>query len=263
MMTTIGMRTTTTSKCTMSDDKALGFSAEWSVPANVGTLITTREGGFSAPPYATLNLGQHVGDDQAKVSQNRRLLTSQLPSEPVWLNQVHGVTVVDAGQINHGVPEADASISRIPGVVCAVMTADCLPVLLADIDGKVVGAAHAGWRGLANGVLEATVTAMGVPGDRLVAYLGPAIGPEAFEVGEEVRQAFMADDLDAEHAFTSVLDGKYLANIYMLARHRLSKLGIETVYGGNFCTVIERHRFFSYRRDHVTGRMASCIWLKP
>jgi hypothetical protein len=243
----------------MSDK--LGFSAEWAVPAKVGTLITTREGGVSAPPYATLNLAQHVGDDPAKVVENRARLQAQLPSEPVWLNQVHGINVVEADKIGQTVPDADASISRTPGVVCAVMTADCLPVLLTDIDGTVVGAAHAGWRGLANGVIEATVAAMDVPTERLVAYLGPAIGPDAFEVGVEVVEAFMPCDPICEQAFISVLDGKYLANIYTLARHRLAHLGIETVYGGNFCTVIDRQRFFSYRRDGTTGRMASCIWL--
>lgn len=243
-------------------DKPLGFTPEWPAPSRVRALITTREGGVSAPPYSTLNLGQHVGDAPVHVAQNRRLLTSQLPDEPVWLNQVHGVTVVEADHIHNEVPQADASISRTPGVVCAVMTADCLPVLLADLDGTVVGVAHAGWRGLANGVIEQTVAAMGVPGDRLLAYLGPAIGPEAFEVGANVCEAFIAHDQAAEQAFTSILDGKYLANIYTLARQRLSKVGVETVYGGNFCTVIDRQRFFSYRRDGTTGRMASCIWLE-
>jgi len=243
-------------------DRLLGFSAEWPAHSRVRTLITTREGGVSAPPYATLNLGQHVGDNPAHVAQNRRLLTAQLPAEPVWLNQVHGIAVVEADKVLHEVPEADASISRTPGAVCAVMTADCLPVLLSDVDGTVVGVAHGGWRGLANGVIEKTVAAMGVPGDRLLAYLGPAIGPEAFEVGAEVRDAFIAHDQAAENAFTAILDHKYLANIYMLARQRLSHVGVETVYGGNFCTVIDRQRFFSYRRDHITGRMASCIWLE-
>lgn len=240
----------------------LGFVAEWPVPAMVRTLITTRAGGVSKVPYAALNLGQHVGDDPQAVATNRALLRAQLPNEPVWLNQVHGIKVVDAAAVGPEVPEADASISRTPGVVCAIMTADCLPVLLADSKGSVVGAAHAGWRGLCNGVIEATVEAMGVPGHEIVAWLGPAIGPDAFEVGAEVRAAFMQQDPAADAAFTDLGEGKYLADIYQLARQRLTHLGVAQVHGGDFCTVIERERFFSYRRDHVTGRMASCIWLE-
>lgn len=240
----------------------LGFVAEWPAPATVRTLITTRAGGVSKAPYATLNLGRHVGDDPQAVAANRALLRAQLPNEPVWLNQVHGIKVVDAATVGLEAPEADASISRTPGVVCAIMTADCLPVLLADSKGSVVGAAHAGWRGLCNGVIEATVEAMAVPGNELVAWLGPAIGPDAFEVGAEVRAAFLQQDQAADAAFSPLEDGKYLADIYLLARQRLARLGVAQVHGGDFCTVIERDRFFSYRRDHVTGRMASCIWIE-
>lgn len=240
----------------------LGFAAEWPAPATVHTLITTRAGGVSKAPYATLNLGRHVGDDPQAVAANRALLRAQLPNEPVWLNQVHGIKVLDAATVGLEVPEADASISRTPGVVCAIMTADCLPVLLADSKGSVVGAAHAGWRGLCNGVIEATVEAMAIPGNELVAWLGPAIGPDAFEVGTEVRAAFLQQDQAADAAFSPLEDGKYLADIYLLARQRLARLGVAQVHGGDFCTVIERDRFFSYRRDHVTGRMASCIWIE-
>ncbi|WP_082824077.1 peptidoglycan editing factor PgeF [Crenobacter luteus] len=246
-----------------ADDGALGFAPAWDAPAGVGAFVSTRSGGVSAAPYDSLNLGQHVGDEAAAVAENRRRLAALLPSEPAWLNQVHGVTVVAADKVGRAVPDADASVSRTPGVVCAIMTADCLPVLLADVDGTVVGAAHAGWRGLAGGVIEATVAAMGVPGDKLVAYLGPAIGPDAFEVGPEVRDAFVAHDAAADAAFTPIDDGKYLADIYALARLRLAALGVTRIAGGDACTVIERDRFFSYRRDKVTGRMASCVWLKP
>lgn len=246
--------------------KPLGLIAEWPTPATVSTLITTREGGVSQPPYASLNLGLHVGDDPQAVAANRAILREHLPAEPVWLEQVHGVTVIEADCLGTGPtatpPTADASISRTPGVVCTVMTADCLPVLLTDVAGTVVGAAHAGWRGLCGGVLEATVKAMDVPGDQIIAWLGPAIGPEAFEVGAEVRDAFLEHDQLAERAFTPITRGKYLADIYQLAKQRLSQVGVMRVFGGNFCTVIERERFYSYRRDHTTGRMASCIWIK-
>lgn len=237
---------------------------EWPLPAKVGSLITTRHGGVSPAPYDSLNLGNHVGDDAANVGRNRAILCEQLPAEPAWLNQVHGVTVVDAASVVAGeVPDADASFTRTPGAVCVVMTADCLPVLLADRAGTVVGAAHAGWRGLCNGVIEATVAAMNEPAANLVAYLGPAIGPDAFEVGGEVRDAFMAHDAEAVAAFLPIDDGKFLADIYLLARQRLAALGISEVYGGEECTVIDRARFFSYRRDRTTGRMASLIWLNP
>ncbi|MEQ6290621.1 peptidoglycan editing factor PgeF [Vogesella sp. MAHUQ-64] len=234
----------------------------WPLPANVGSLITTRKGGVSPAPYASLNLGDHVGDDAANVSANRALLRQQLPAEPAWLEQVHGTVVVDAATVPPGSkPKADASFSRSPGVVCSIMTADCLPVLLADRAGTVVGAAHAGWRGLCGGVIEATVQAMNEPAANLIAYLGPAIGPDAFEVGAEVREAFLAHDIHAVTAFQPIDDGKYLADIYQLARQRLAALGISEVYGGDACTVIDRDRFFSYRRDQITGRMASLIWL--
>ena len=235
---------------------------DWPAPANVRAAVTTRIGGVSHAPYDGFNLAAHVGDDPAAVHANRaRLRTAlALPAEPVWLKQVHGVAVVDAAQ--GGVePEADGAFATQPGVVCAVLTADCLPVLLCNRAGTKVAALHAGWRGLAGGVIEAGVRAMGVPGSELLAWLGPAIGPASFEVGAEVRAAFNQHDVQAAQAFRAAREGKYLADIYLLARQRLQRLGVATVYGGGFCTVIDRVRFFSYRRDGATGRMASLIWL--
>lgn len=238
------------------------LEADWPAPPNVRTLITTRNGGVSAAPYHSLNLGQHVGDDPAAVAANRALLRQQLPAEPAWLNQVHGVTVVDAATVAAAPPDADASFSRQSGAVCTIMTADCLPLLLCNSEGTVVAAAHAGWRGLCEGVIEAAVAACDERPARLMAWLGPAIGPDAFEVGAEVRAAFMERDPAAAAAFSDIGDGKYLADIYALARQRLNAAGVEQIYGGEECTVIDRARFFSYRRDGQTGRMASLIWLE-
>lgn len=233
---------------------------EWDAPANVRALITTRAGGVSQGRYASLNLGDHVGDAPAQVTQNRRTLRRSLPAEPKWLKQVHGTAVAEVDVVG-GAVEADASVARTPGVVCAVLTADCLPVLLCDRAGTVVAAAHAGWRGLLAGVLEQTVAAMGVPPESLLAYLGPAIGPQAFEVGDEVRVAFLSADAPAAEGFAPGAAGKWLADIYRLARMRLKKAGVRQIYGGGFCTFTEAGRFFSYRRDGVTGRMAALIWL--
>ncbi|KZE84900.1 peptidoglycan editing factor PgeF [Chromobacterium subtsugae] len=238
------------------------LAADWPAPARVRTLATTRQGGVSQAPYASLNLGAHVGDAPDAVAANRARLRDELPAEPAWLNQVHGVAVADAAALRGAAPDADASFARAPGVVCAVMTADCLPVLLCDDAGRAVAAAHAGWRGLCDGVIEATVAAMALPPAGLMAWLGPAIGPDAFEVGAEVRQAFLARAPAAASAFIDIGEGKYLADIYALARQRLQAAGVERVYGGDFCTVIDRERFFSYRRDRITGRMASLIWLQ-
>ncbi len=234
---------------------------DWPVPANVKALQTTRHGGVSAAPYDSLNLGLHVGDDPVRVSRNRQSLAPLMPSEPVWLEQVHGTVVANADAAACRVV-ADACIARQRGSVCVVMTADCLPVLLCDEAGTVVGAAHAGWRGLCDGVIEATVKEMGVTPDKLLAWLGPAIGPQAFEVGEEVRAAFMAHDTNAADAFIAHGDqGKYHADIALLARQRLNALGITRVHGGGLCTYQQKDRFFSYRRDGVTGRMGTFIWL--
>lgn len=236
----------------------------WPAPANVKSLQTTRTGGFSAAPYDSLNLGMHVGDDPLLVARNRQQLNRHVPTEPVWLNQVHGITVVDAA-LASCVPDADAAFARRSGTVCVTMTADCLPVLLCDRQGSVVAAAHAGWRGLCDGVIEATVEAMHAAPDSLMAWLGPAIGPQAFEIGEEVRQAFIAAHSDAISAFTPSTQGKWLGNLYLLARQRLNRLGVTAVYGGgtapDFCTFSDQARFFSFRRDGATGRMASMIWL--
>lgn len=234
---------------------------EWPAPARVRSLLTTRHGGVSRGAYASLNLGDHVGDDPLAVAENRSRLASGLDAIPLWLNQEHGIAVVDAEQaFSSPRPVADASFSRKPALACAVMTADCLPVLLCDQSGTVVAAAHAGWRGLHAGVLERTVAAMACAGEEILAYLGPSIGPQAFEVGDEVRAAFVESDRQAEAAFKP-LRGKWLADIYLLARQRLARLGVNAVFGGNYCTVEEAERFFSYRRDGVTGRMASMIWL--
>jgi len=242
------------------------LTPDWPAPANVQALITTRQGGVSESPYDSLNLGDHVGDSVTVVASNRLLLKRQcaLPVEPLWLKQNHGIVAVDAA-VASGVPVADASFSHQVNKVCAVMTADCLPLLLCDQAGSVVAAVHAGWRGLADGVIEASVKAMGGSPSRLMAWLGPAIGPEVFEVGDEVRQQFMAVDPQAAEAFQpsdpSSPQGRWLADIYLLARQRLSGLGIEQIYGGHCCTYTDEERFYSYRRDGVTGRMASLIWL--
>lgn len=223
-------------------------------------MQTTRRGGASLPPYDSLNLGDHVGDDPLLVSHNRQQFSAVLPSEPVWLKQVHGTTVIDAAHAAC-VPAADASFSRQAQAVCVVMTADCLPILLCDEEGTVVAAIHAGWRGLCDGVIEATVAAMKVAGESIMAWLGPAISQAAFEVGDEVRNAFTAHDPQAQLAFSPAADGKWMADIYWLACQRLQTLGITQIYGGNLCTYRDKERFFSYRRDGVTGRMATLVWL--
>jgi len=232
---------------------------DWPAPVNVRALMTTRAGGVSAAPWASLNLGDHVGDDPAHVAANRARLRDVLPAEPAWLKQVHSARVVEAGG---GDIEADASFTRTPGQVCAVLTADCLPVLFCDRAGSVVAAAHAGWRGLAGGVLEATVAAMAVPPNEILAWMGAAIGPQAFEVGDDVRAAFMARHPDTAAAFVPQgAPGKWLADIYALARFRLAHAGVQAVSGGGRCTFGESETFFSYRRDGVTGRLAAVIWL--
>lgn len=233
-------------------------------PDPVGALSTLRAGGVSAAPYDSLNLALHVGDDPAAVMQNRSLLRKLLPAEPAWLTQVHGNLVLNAADV-HNAPAADASFANQPGVVCAIMSADCMAVLLRDRRGKVVGAAHAGWRGLAGGVLENTVSAMRQAGaDDMFAWLGPAIGPQHFEVGEEVCSAFTHLGVQAEQAFKPLQakPGKYLADLAQLARLALDKAGVKQVSGGHDCTVSDSQRFYSFRRDQITGRMASLIWIK-
>lgn len=234
---------------------------DWPAPSHVKALQTTRNGGYSLPPYVSLNLGDHVGDNPNTVIRNRMLLEPLLPSEPVWLKQVHGVEVIDASFAGC-LPQGDAAVANKRNTVCVVMTADCLPLLLCDEQGTVVGAAHAGWRGLCDGVIEATVREMKVPASSLMAWLGPAIGPDAFEVGDEVRAAFIAKDAQAEVAFKpGVQPGKWLADIFLLATQRLHVLGVTRVYGGGMCTYSNAEKFYSYRRDGVTGRMGTFIWL--
>lgn len=234
---------------------------EWPAPPGVGALSTTREGGVSGGCWRSLNLGDHVGDDPASVAANRARLRAELPAEPVWLRQVHGTRCVVADEVAAGT-EADAAITRRRGVVCAVLTADCLPVLLCDDAGSVVGVAHAGWRGLAAGVIEATVSAMAEPGERLLAWLGPGIGSRAFEVGGEVFDAFAGVDAGVAAAFTPRGEGKWLADLAGLASRRLDALGVRRVARPDFCTATDSARFFSYRRDGTCGRMASLIWLR-
>ena len=238
---------------------------DWPAPPNVRSLLTTRQGGVSLAPFASLNLANHVGDDRLAVATNRARVSDALAGvdEPVWLEQVHGTRVVDAAACLASQPpaQADASFARRAGVSCVVMTADCLPVLFCDTAGSVVAAAHAGWRGLLAGILEQTVAALAVPATTLLAYLGPAIGPQAFEVGDEVRSAFVAADAATAVAFKPLVAGKWLADIYLLARLRLASQGVERIFGGAWCTVSDAERFFSFRRDGQTGRMAAMIWL--
>lgn len=236
----------------------------WPAPANVKALQTTRLGGVSSGPYASLNMGEHVKDDPMHVARNRQLLNTFLPSEPVWLNQVHGTRVIDAA-LSSCIESADAAFTDRKQVVCVTMTADCLPVLLCDAQGSIVAAVHAGWRSLCHGVIEATIESMfarqpALKANQLMAWLGPAIGPQAFEVGSEVRAQFMAKAAQAEQAFTPHGD-KWLGNLYLIAQQRLHALGVANVYGGGECTYTDQARFFSFRRDGDTGRMATLIWL--
>jgi hypothetical protein len=235
---------------------------DWPIPAGVKAYSTTRHGGVSLPPYDSLNLGTHVGDDAQAVACNRQRLVAGagLPQMPVWLEQVHGTRVLALdGQMPDDL-QADAVYSNVAGQVCAVMTADCLPVLFASQAGDEVAAAHAGWRGLCDGVLERTVERFTAAPGKLTVWLGPAIGPQRFEVGAEVRAAFIAANVAAASAFIPYGD-KFLADIYLLARQRLQRAGIFAINGGNRCTVTEMSHFFSYRRDGVTGRLASLIWV--
>lgn len=232
---------------------------DWPAPVHVKALQTTRAGGVSDGKYASLNLGDHVRDNPLHVAHNRQLLSPLLPSEPVWLQQVHGIRVIDAST-SSCLETADASFTTRKDVVCVTMTADCLPVLLCDKAGTAVAAIHAGWRSLCDGVIEATVKTMPVEAGQLMAWLGPAIGPDAFEIGSEVREQFIAQDAQAETAFRSHGE-KWLGDLYAIARQRLQALGIEHIYGGGRCTYSEPNTFFSFRRDGDTGRMATLIWL--
>jgi len=233
---------------------------DWPAPANVRACVSTRAGGVSQAPFDSFNLGDHVGDEPAAVAENRRRLEQAQGCRPAWLSQVHGIEVVEADPSR--VATADASWSATPGIACAVLTADCLPALFCDRAGTRVAAAHAGWRGLAGGVLEATLDKLAVPAAEVLVWLGPAIGSQAFEVGPEVREAFMADHAEAAAAFVpSVNAGRYMADIYQLARIRLAARGVTAVYGGGLCTFSDAERFYSYRRNPRTGRQASLVWL--
>ena len=252
----------TQAKTTMISTDFAPILPDWPAPANVGALVTTRGGGRSRGVFESLNLGDHVGDEAGAVAANRELVYQTIGVRPVWLNQVHGTRVVDAAAVDGLAPEADAAVVRQPGLACTVMTADCLPVLFCDEAGTVVAAAHAGWRGLLAGVLESTVVSMNVPAKTLMAWLGPAIGPTAFKVGGEVRDAFIGVSVTAEIAFQPAAPGKWWLDIYQLARQRLAGQGVTRVYGGGLCTVSDAERFFSYRREGQTGRMAAVVWLK-
>lgn len=245
----------------MADAASDWIVPDWPAPACVRALVTSRNGGVSPAPYHSLNLGNHVGDDPLHVLENRRLLRTHLPAEPKWLMQVHGIRAVDAATLTQPV-EADAAYARSPDTVCAIMMADCLPILIADQAGTVVAAVHGGWRGLAAGVIESTVREIGLPPAHLLAWLGPGIGPSAFEVGPEVRDAFVREDGAAARAFSPHRAGKWLADLYNLARLRLRRAGVTGIHGGGLCTWSDPQRFFSHRRDRVTGRMAALIWLE-
>ncbi|MDQ7988410.1 MAG: peptidoglycan editing factor PgeF [Candidatus Dactylopiibacterium sp.] len=238
------------------------ITPDWPAPARVRAYSTTRAGGVSTGAHAGLNLATHVGDDPAAVAANRQRLARHAGVTPCWLEQVHGVDVA-AAMPGDAEPCADASFTRTPGRACVVMTADCLPVLLCDVAGRVVAAAHAGWRGLAGGVLENTLDAMGEAPENLLAWLGPAISQPAFEVGEEVRTAFVRHLAEAEAAFApGRAAGKWQADLYLLARQRLAARGVRHISGGGRCTFSEAEHFFSARRDGTrSGRQASLIWL--
>jgi YfiH family protein len=254
-----------------ADQPQLGFAPAWAAPARVRALITTRCGGASCGAWGDgaggggLNLGDHCGDAPAAVAENRRRLAALLPQPPRWLNLVHGCAVVHAEDVVDAPAAADAATSLTCGVVCCVTMADCLPVLLADRAGRAVGVAHAGWRGLAAGVIQATVqqlrTRLGDPAARLVAYLGPAIGPTYYEVGAEVRQAMLQDLWDARAAFLPAANGKWMADLFLLGRLALAAAGVVDVQGGPDCTYADGARFYSLRRDRITGRQAALIWL--
>ncbi|MBS0364420.1 MAG: peptidoglycan editing factor PgeF [Proteobacteria bacterium] len=240
---------------------------EWRIPG-VRAAFSLRAGGVSIGPFASLNVGVHVGDSPAAVTRNRQRIRESLtlPADPAWLEQVHGTGVAVLNPADPDPPRplaaADAVVTRRPRAVCAIQVADCLPVLLAARDGSAVGAAHAGWRGLAAGVIEAAVGALAVPQNDLVAWLGPCIGPGHFEVGGEVREAFLAHDPGADEAFVANARGRWQCDLPQLARRRLGRLGLRAISGGQWCTYADAARFFSYRRDGQCGRMAALIWME-
>jgi YfiH family protein len=236
---------------------------EWPAPNQVQACVTTRLGGESQSPYVSFNVAEHVGDSAESVLLNRRRLVEKLvlPAEPQWLSQIHSNRIVKLSEETNGLPEADASFTCESGIVCAVLTADCLPVMFTDYEGSCVAVAHAGWRGLVAGILEAIVTALPADPDKIMAWMGPAIGPLAFEVGDEVRQVFSDKHSNTNNAFRATNNGLWLADIYQLASRILKNVGVNNVFGGGYCTYTDEQRFFSYRREKTTGRMASLIWL--
>jgi len=236
---------------------------DWPVPDRVRAFVTTREGGVSDGDYASMNLGGSSGDREDRVEANRAIARALLPGDPLYLAQVHGTTVVDLDAPRGAErPRADAAVTFTPGTPAVVLTADCMPVFFADGAGTRVGVAHAGWRGLAAGVLESTVAAMKADPREIVAWMGPAIGPDAFEVGPEVKEAFAKADPAAEGAFKPHVPGKFMADLYMLARQRLARAGLREIHGGGFCTFHDTSRFFSYRRVQKSGRMGAFIWVR-
>ncbi|MCK5895497.1 MAG: peptidoglycan editing factor PgeF [Cocleimonas sp.] len=240
------------------------LTPNWKAPHNVKAMMTTRQGGVSQAPFDSMNLGDHVEDDALSVRQNRASLKERLklPNEPLWLMQTHGTIIANADISHNGKIEADASIAHNTGSVCAVMTADCLPVLFCNQQGTAIAAAHAGWRGLHAGILEQTAMSLGCPTSEVMAWFGVAIGAAYFEVGSEVRDAFITVQEDAKKAFVATNNnGKWMADIYLLARLRLEAVGVTQITGGDYCSYQHKERFYSYRREAKTGRMASLIWL--
>lgn len=250
----------------MSPESLPLIRPEWPTPDGIHAAFTLRQGGVSEAPFDTLNVGTHVGDRPEAVAENRARIgrALELPAAPAWLEQVHGIDVLNLDHV-HSSLRADASFTRRPDRVCAIQVADCMPVLFAACDGSAVAAAHAGWRGLAGGVLEATVKALDIPPQNLIAWLGPAIGPTRFEVGDEVREAFLsqsrAQTSVAADAFESNERGRWWCDLHALGRLRLSALGIRSIHAGDWCTHTDAGRFFSYRRDGQCGRMTALIWL--
>ena len=232
---------------------------DWRAPANIMAFVTTRQGGYSQGAYAGFNFGDHVGDNPNLVRENRTFLDRHLPAKPKWINQVHGNKVVPAEDVEPG-QAADATFTRVAGIVCVVMTADCLPLLLTDEKGSAVAVAHAGWRGLCDGIIENTVEKFDCNPAKILAFLGPAISSLAYVVGADVRNALLDNHTQALTAFKDYLPGKWHVDLYELARQRLKKSGVEKISGGDFCTFTDSQRFFSYRRDGITGRIASLIW---
>jgi YfiH family protein len=236
---------------------------DWGAPSNVRAFVTTRHGGVSGGEFASMNLGTRAGDDIADVARNRLIVREHLPSTPRWMMQVHGVEVADLDRLGETeAATADAAVTRTPGQVGVVLTADCMPLFLCDTAGRAVAVAHAGWRGMAAGVIENAVRALGADPAQVIAWMGPTIGPGVFEVGPEVRQAFLASDPRADAAFRPHVPGKFFADLYALARHRLERAGVSRVSGGGFCTYTDRGRFFSYRRVQASGRMGAFIWME-